>query len=145
MTERDDLVHFLNAQRGAVVEIVADLDEASMRRTPAASGWSPASLLRHLADAEHYWFSTVIGGATDQRGHACPVTAYRAQTTASNTAIANLPLGARTTGPVVSCLAAEVTTLRTVILHMIEETARHAGHLDIARELIDGRTGLGPR
>jgi hypothetical protein len=32
-----------------------------------------------------------------------------------------------------------------VALHMIEETARHAGHLDIARELIDGQTGLGPR
>ena len=35
--------------------------------------------------------------------------------------------------------------LRWVLLHMIEETARHAGHLDVARELIDGRTGLGPR
>lgn len=35
--------------------------------------------------------------------------------------------------------------VRTVVLHMIEETARHAGHLDIARELIDGRTGLGAR
>ena len=31
------------------------------------------------------------------------------------------------------------------VLHMIEETARHAGHLDIARQLIDGQTGLGPR
>jgi len=38
-----------------------------------------------------------------------------------------------------------VTDLRFSVLHMIEETARHAGHLDIARELIDGRTGLGPR
>jgi hypothetical protein len=35
--------------------------------------------------------------------------------------------------------------LRGVILHMIEETARHAGHLDIARELTDNRTGLGQR
>jgi hypothetical protein len=35
--------------------------------------------------------------------------------------------------------------VRWVVLHMIEETARHAGHLDIARELIDGQTGLGPR
>ena len=32
-----------------------------------------------------------------------------------------------------------------LVLHMIEETARHAGHLDIARELLDGQTGLGPR
>jgi hypothetical protein len=35
--------------------------------------------------------------------------------------------------------------VRWIILHMIEETARHAGHLDIARELMDDRTGLGPR
>ena len=39
----------------------------------------------------------------------------------------------------------EPPDVRWVVLHMIEETARHAGHLDIARELIDGRTGLGPR
>jgi hypothetical protein len=32
-----------------------------------------------------------------------------------------------------------------VALHVIEETARHAGQLDVVRELIDGRTGLGPR
>jgi len=37
----------------------------------------------------------------------------------------------------------QAVTLRWIILHMIEETARHAGHLDTARELLDGRTGLG--
>ncbi len=39
----------------------------------------------------------------------------------------------------------EVADLRGIILHVIEETARHAGHLDIVRELLDGRTDLGPR
>lgn len=42
-------------------------------------------------------------------------------------------------------LGEEVTDLRRIVLHMIEETARHAGHLDIVRELLDGKTGLGPR
>ena len=42
-------------------------------------------------------------------------------------------------------IADDVITVRDVVLHVIEETARHAGHLDVARELIDGRTGLGPR
>jgi hypothetical protein len=37
----------------------------------------------------------------------------------------------------------QTVNLRGIILHMIEETARHAGHLDTARELLDGRTGLG--
>ncbi|WP_218128558.1 DUF664 domain-containing protein [Micromonospora sp. WMMB235] len=41
--------------------------------------------------------------------------------------------------------ASQTTDLRRIILHVIEETARHAGHLDAVRELIDGRTGLGPR
>lgn len=39
----------------------------------------------------------------------------------------------------------EVADLRWIILHMIEETARHAGHLDVVRELLDGSTGLAPR
>jgi len=39
----------------------------------------------------------------------------------------------------------EPPSVRWVVLHIIEETGRHAGHLDIARELIDGQTGLGPR
>ncbi len=38
-----------------------------------------------------------------------------------------------------------ITDVRWVALHLIEETARHAGHLDAARELIDGSVGLGPR
>jgi hypothetical protein len=39
----------------------------------------------------------------------------------------------------------EIPNVRVVILHMIEETAAHSGHLEIARELLDGRTGLGLR
>ncbi len=35
----------------------------------------------------------------------------------------------------------EPVTMRWVLIHMVEETARHAGHIDILRELIDGRTG----
>jgi hypothetical protein len=37
------------------------------------------------------------------------------------------------------------STVRWVVLHMIEETARHSGHLDIAREMADGKTNLGAR
>lgn len=40
---------------------------------------------------------------------------------------------------------AEVTTVRWVVLHMIEETAAHSSHFEIARELLDGQTGLGLR
>ncbi|HEX6525611.1 MAG TPA: DUF664 domain-containing protein [Streptosporangiaceae bacterium] len=53
--------------------------------------------------------------------------------------------GARSLGRHNRAGADKVTDLRFIVLHMIEETARHAGHLDIARELIDGKTELGPR
>jgi hypothetical protein len=39
----------------------------------------------------------------------------------------------------------ELPNVRVVVLHMIEETAAHSGHLEIARELLDGKTGLGLR
>ena len=37
----------------------------------------------------------------------------------------------------------QVTDLRFIVLHMIEETARHLGHLNVARECLDGRVGIG--
>jgi uncharacterized protein (DUF2461 family) len=40
---------------------------------------------------------------------------------------------------------AQITNVRWIVLHMIEETAAHTGHLEIARELLDGRTRLGGR
>ncbi|MFJ9123169.1 DUF664 domain-containing protein [Streptomyces sp. NPDC102340] len=49
------------------------------------------------------------------------------------------------TGSTPEPMGDELADLRGIIMHVIEETARHAGHLDIARELLDGRTGLGPR
>ena len=72
---------------------------------------------------------------------------YLAQTARSDEILAATPLDARpATRPMVDIgIADEVITVRDVVLHLIEETARHAGHLDVARELIDGRIGLGPR
>jgi hypothetical protein len=70
---------------------------------------------------------------------------YRAQCARSDAAIEALPLSTPPARPHPDDPGQEFTDLRRIMLHMIEETARHAGHLDIVRELIDGRTGLGPR
>ncbi|MFE9689666.1 DUF664 domain-containing protein [Micromonospora sp. NPDC005806] len=70
---------------------------------------------------------------------------YRAQCERSNAVLASTPLSAPARGRHPGPLGEEVTDLRRIALHMIEETARHAGHLDVVRELIDGKTGLGPR
>ncbi|MFE4721936.1 DUF664 domain-containing protein, partial [Streptomyces sp. NPDC056728] len=70
---------------------------------------------------------------------------YDDQCRRSDAVIACTPLSARPRGRHPDPLGDELTDLRGIIMHVIEETARHAGHLDIVRELLDGRTGLGPR
>jgi hypothetical protein len=70
---------------------------------------------------------------------------YRDQCHVSNAVLRSNPLSAPPVGPIDDETDDEVTDLRWIALHMIEETARHAGHLDIVRELLDGQTGLGPR
>ncbi len=160
--ERDALHHFLGAQRRSVLAIVDGLDERDLRRPVVPSGWTPLGMVEHLAHAESYWFAEVITGAADPPGYrsadenaAGPFTTrspvedvltfYRRQMVLSDRILASTPLDSCPAGAVLPDLAKEIHTARDVVLHMIEETARHAGHLDIARELLDGKTALGPR
>lgn len=163
-TELTALATFLSAQRWCVLEVVDGLDEVSMRHATVPSGWTPVGMIEHLAGAERQWFQRVIAGiprAEDQpvivgesEGDAAFVTArsvadalalYREQVARSDEILAGAQLDAFPAGEVPPDMVDEIRTVRDVVLHMIEETARHAGHLDIARELLDGRTGLGPR
>ena len=167
--ERGALTFFLAAQRASVLAIVDGLAEDQLNRTVVPSGWTPAGMIEHLGDAERVWFQDVVAGEpsddTDhdpgveradetasngyrpRRSVAAALSYYRAQTVRSDEILAATPLDARPAArPVVDIgIADDVMTVRDVVLHVIEETARHAGHLDVARELIDGRTGLGPR
>ena len=70
---------------------------------------------------------------------------YRDQISRASGVVATTPLSARPAARHDREGTEHVTDLRTAMLHMIEETARHAGHLDAARELPDGQTGRGPR
>ena len=168
--EREALTFFLAAQRSSVLAIVDGLAEDQMSRTVVPSGWAPAGMIEHLGDAERVWFQYVVAGEPNddndhepadveradptvsngfrpRRSVAEALSYYRAQTVRSDEILAATPLDARPKArPVVDIgIADDVMTVRDVVLHVIEETARHAGHLDVARELIDGRTGLGPR
>ena len=69
---------------------------------------------------------------------------YRDQCAQSDAVLAVTPLSAQPRGKH-GHEEDEPPDVRWIVLHMIEETARHAGHLDIARELLDGQTGRGPR
>ncbi len=159
------LLAFLAAQRDAVLSIVAGLDEEAWHRPVVPSGWTPAGLVEHLGGAEWHWFQGVVTGAVPEPPpgdedlpaydpEAAFVSAepaaevirfYRDQCARSDAVLAATPLSAAPLGRHGVPGEDEPPDVRWVVLHMIEETARHAGHLDIARELIDGRTGLGPR
>ena len=145
--ERAALEEYLQAQRDSVVAIVAGLDEEGLNRSVVPSGWSPAGMIMHLAGAERYWCQGLVAGAVvdpDPVGLP-PVQVYRDQWGPSDRALAGFALDDVPRGQVPPHHRELARTVRTVLLHLIEETARHAGHLDVARELIDGTTGLGPR
>ncbi len=165
-TEDRALLAFLTAQRDAVLSIVAGLDEQAWHRSVVPSGWTPAGLVDHLGGAEWHWFQGVVAGAQPepQPGDEDlppydPKTApafvtdlpsaeiisfYRDQCARSDAVLEVTPLSAPPRGRHGNP-DSEPPDVRWVVLHMIEETARHAGHLDIARELMDGQTGLGSR
>ncbi|MGL5817636.1 MAG: DinB family protein [Phycicoccus sp.] len=155
------LGHFLRAQRRAVLAIVDGLHETAMNASVLPSGWTPLGLVEHLGDAEWVWFQKVAagspgpppwaerevtsGGYSSARPVAEVLATYRRRGEESESVLFSRPLDSPPRGTPPPVVTEKVTDLRWVALHMIEETARHAGHLDAARELLDGRTGLGPR
>jgi Protein of unknown function (DUF664) len=167
-SEADDemLRDFLRGQRESVLAIVAGLDEEAWHRSVVPTGWTPAGMVEHLGGAEWHWFQGVVAGKppelpgdldedqppydpvtvvfTSDASSEEVVTFYREQCVQSEAVLATTPLSAPPLGKHGGG-DDEPPNVRWVVLHMIEETARHAGHLDIARELLDGRTRLGGR
>jgi uncharacterized damage-inducible protein DinB len=151
------LLEFLESQRAAVLEIIDGLDDDALTTAVLPSNWTPLGMIEHLGYAERHWFQRVLTGSavdvpwpdddheplTTPRPKDTVFGFYQEQRERANAIIAATPLDA---------LAKawrpgrrETADLRWIMLHMIEETARHAGHLDVARELLDGSTGLAPR
>ena len=167
MGERELLQHFLDQQRNAVIAIIDGLDESLLHTPALRSGWTPAGLVRHLVGAEAMWFQWVVAGSAPQvtweddvdepprdpqapftthHSSAVVVDQYRRQCHISNQILRSHDLDAALLGEHGLDWPQEpITDVRWVALHMIEETARHAGHLDAALELLDGVTGRGPR
>jgi hypothetical protein len=147
---RAELLQFLTAQRQVVLDIVSGLDDAALQRSVVPSGWTPIGMVEHLAGAERFWFQRVVADQASEPSSPAEASddvfaMYRDQCARSDAVLATTPLDAAPRGKVPEDMTHLGRSVRTIVLHMIEETARHAGHLDIARELIDGRTGLGPR
>ncbi|MFG6194304.1 DinB family protein [Nonomuraea sp. JJY05] len=157
--EAETLLAFHNNQRQHVQGILEGLSEANLRRSVLPSGWSCLGLVRHLAlDVERYWFRAVVAGDRaliddlDRTGDAWQVgpeesaelvlSDYRRQIEAADAVIATTPLNAAPAWWPDRFTGWRLHTVREVMLHVITETACHAGHLDAARELLDGRRWL---
>ncbi len=157
------LAHFLDAQRAVVLMIVDGLDEAAWRRPVLPSGWTVIGMIEHLGHAERHWFQEVAlavaddppwpagyDAALDERFASNRtvdevVAFYRTACARSNEILAEIGLDAVPLGKHDREMDDDIASMRWIVLHMIEETARHAGHLDAARELLDGVVERGPR
>ena len=156
VTERAGLCEFLDYQREALIDKLQGLTDEQARTTPTSSSLSLLSLIKHSATWERRWFQVIVAGRsfpdewpevrseqvdptfqlTDEDTVETLVADYREQIAASNEILGSLDLDEPCAWPEMA-----EQNLRWVALHMIEETARHAGHADIIRETIDGSRG----
>jgi uncharacterized damage-inducible protein DinB len=151
--EKESLRVSLDRHRDAVVWKFDGLDEAAARRPMTPSGTSMLGLLKHLAAVEYNWFAETFGRETeplpfdddDPDADLRPgpddtiasVLAFYARARASSDAV----IAEHEVTDTGTSWHGDTVTLRWVLIHEIEETARHAGHLDLLRELLDGVTG----
>jgi hypothetical protein len=143
--ERTTVLALLQYQRTSFAAKLEGVDEESARHAPVASGTTLLWLARHMAGAEVLWvLHRFAGEAVEIPAETLPddtiaaaVESYRATWPVVDAVIAaaNLDERCRNVG------SEAPVNLRWVLMHLLEETARHAGHADILRELADGSTG----
>jgi len=154
--ESETLGGFLDWYRAVVERKVHGLSLEDARRVATPTGMSPLGILKHLGWVERGWFRDTFAGedveAIDLDGDNSAefaiggddtvdsvIAFYRAEVEEARRVVRESPslddLSTRETS------YREHVSLRWIIVHMLEETARHAGHLDLMREEIDGRVG----
>jgi hypothetical protein len=159
--EAELLTGFLDYHRATFLRKVAGLTKEQMAQTTAASSLTLAGLTKHLALVEDSWFTERVAGRPmpepwasapfdddrDWELHSAVeddpgdlVELYLAACARSRAVVAEArDLDQLSVVP--DGLAGKPFSLRWLLLHMLEETARHNGHADLLREAIDGRTG----
>jgi len=156
-SERAALEMNLDAQREGLIRKIEGLDDAMARQAPTASSLSVLGLVKHAATWERRWFQVIMGGRelaerwpavktvprdadmmVDENDTVDPwVAYYREQIEQSKAVAASMCLDS-------PCVRKDIIecNVRYVFYHMIQETARHAGHADIIRETLDGSRGI---
>jgi uncharacterized damage-inducible protein DinB len=154
--ERESLEGWLDFHRETLLWKLEGLSTEDVTRSVVPSGWSLLGLVKHMAYVELSWFGNMFAN----EGRPDPWTPedpdsdwriepgetpeeikrfYRDQCDLNRKVVAGASLDDLATNPQ---LAGEgCPNLRWIMLHLIEETARHNGHADIVREVIDGTTG----
>lgn len=157
--ERSALLGFLDHQRQLVRITAFGLTDAEAAQTPSASSLSIGGVIKHLAQVERSWMDTVR--RTPRMDTSEYLEGFRFSPGDSvAAALADYAAAAEETGKLVADIDdlgepvpvprgvpwfpqdVDAWSLRWVLLHLIEETARHAGHADIVRESLDGASSI---
>ena len=158
--EREGLLAFLAQQRYVLRLTAYGLTDEEARATPTVSPLSVGGLIKHVASVERSWMDTVLQRAPQQspdgyetgfqlgpdESLAGVLETYDEAAAETDAVIAAIPdLGQPV--PVPQGVPwfpddIEAWSVRWVLLHLIQETARHAGHADMVREAVDGATAF---
>lgn len=154
--ERDVVNWLLDYQRYVLLRKVDGITEQQARMTTASSDLTLLGLVRHLAGVEQYWLGHVFLGLTSEslpwddpndrdadfhprEGDALAdaLVLLRAEMVRARQLASTAPFDALSVGQREN----QQVTLRWILVHLVEEYARHCGHADLLREAIDGATG----
>lgn len=143
--EQELFLDWLRYLRGAVATKLEGLTEVQARWTPEGALISLLGIVNHLTHVEWRWIDgSILGGQVDRSDEEftpgpeltvpAALAAYRDRAAATDATVRSLPLDT-------PAREGHATDLRWVLIHLINETARHAGHADATRELLDGTKG----
>ncbi len=159
--ERQGLLGFLEQQRYVARIAAYGLTDEQARATPTPSTLSVGGIIKHLAAVERSWMDTVMQRTRRVGSPDDYLAGFRLGSDESlRSVLDDYAEAARETTEVVDSIAdlgqavpvpknvpwfpkdVDAWSVRWVLLHLVTETARHAGHADIVREAIDGATGF---
>ena len=151
--EKESLQASLNRHRDAVVWKLQGLDDTELRRAMLPSGNTLLGLVKHLATWEYIWICRTFGHPAEQlpfeegdddadvRIEPGDSTAGILAFYSRARAAADQVIGGVDLDEAGTTIFGDTVSLRWAVIHILEDTARHAGHIDVMRELIDGMVG----
>jgi uncharacterized damage-inducible protein DinB len=154
--ERTTLLGFLQRQRDLVAWKVREASDETLASVRMPSGLTLHGIVRHLENVERGWFRDFFAGETGLAYDATdddPDAAFRAEgipmadllaAYAAETALCDAVIEASPSLDATATDADGTFSLRWIVVHMIEETGRHLGHIDLLREYADGAVGEEP-